>query len=109
MHENTKAGLLRAETFIDEYGDGLPALNVEVHHGGTEIHIHPTTAGELRQTHLGLGSPKWTVGLTDTNAAVSVGDVTVHVYYSSLRDEPDAQATLREAGLVSGLALVKGA
>lgn len=103
MHENTKAGLLRAETFINEYGDGMPDMNVEIHNGQASIHLHLKTADDLRRVSLALNKPEWQVSGSDTSAEAVVDDIPVTIYYSTIRDEPDAQAPLRRYGLVKGL------
>jgi hypothetical protein len=107
MHEQTKAALLRAENFIDVYGDDLPHMNVEVLDNRAEFHIHIRSAGDLTRVHDALGTPTWTVSGTDTSAATVVDDIPVTIYYSGLRDEPEAQAPLRHLGLVKGLAVVQ--
>lgn len=103
MHEQTKAALLRAENFIDVYGDGLPHMNVEILNNRAEFHIHLRSADDLNRVHAALGNPTWTVSGTDTSAASVVDDTPVTIYYSHIRDEPDAQAPLRATGLVKGL------
>ena len=108
MHENTKAGLLRAETFINEYGDDMPDMNVEIHNGQASFHLHLQSVRDLTKTHYALGSPTWQVAGTDTSAETVVDGIPVTIYYSAIRDEPDAQGALRQYGLVKGLALVEG-
>ena len=106
MHENLKAGLLRLETFINEYGDGLPDLNVEVHNGDASVHLHQQATADLTRTHHALGSPAWQVSGTDTSAETVVDGIPVTIYYSAIRDEPEAQGALRKYGLVQGLMLL---
>jgi hypothetical protein len=104
MHENTKEALLLIENFIDEYGDHIPNLNVEVTNDSAEVHINITTVEDLGRVHGAFGIPKWEVSAsTDTSASATVGKVRVTIYYSAIRDEPDAQAPLRAIGLVKGL------
>lgn len=108
MHENTKRALLLVENFIDEYGDHLrPPINIEVTDDSAEVHVNLTSVDDMNRVHAGFDSPKWVVSNTDTSASAEVGQVRVTIYYSGLRDEPEAQAPLRHLGLVKGLAVVQ--
>lgn len=103
MHENTKAGLLRLENFIEDYGDGLPALNAEVSHYQPQIHIHIHDAAHLEPAHAALGSPTWEVNDSGRSAETIIDGVDVVIYYGHVIDDAAAQGPLRQLGLVKGL------